>query len=208
MDDLDIDNLGSTTRDGENASTLTLAAHRDIVINGVIFDSDGDNTSGMPATFTPDGDILNLILQANTGSGGNAGIGSVRINNNINLQGGNFTASGREFVQVAGTTINTRVPAPGASSGFDPVAVFGGAGVTPDGDVNIIATNGGISANGNFIVAGDTNLIASGSIALINNANDFGLVNINGGTAVTIADANNLTVNINNNSVYIVIFNN
>ncbi len=201
VDDLDIDNIGSTTRDGENASTLTLTAHRDIVINGAIFDSDGDNTSGMPATFTPDGDILNLILQANTGSGGNAGIGSVRINNNINLQGGNFTASGREFVQVAGTTINTRVPAPGASSGFDPVAVFGGAGVTPDGDVNIIATNGGISANGNFIVAGDTNLIASGSIALINNANDFGLVNINGGTAVTIADANNLTVNINNNSV-------
>lgn len=201
VDNLDIDNIGRTTRDGENASTLTLTAHRDIVINGAIFDSDGDNTSGTPATFTPDGDILNLTLQANTGFGNNAGIGSVRINNNINLQGGNFTASGRGFVQAAGMTINTSVPAPGASSGFDPVAVFGGAGTTPGGDVNIIATNGGISADGNMIVAGDTNLTAAGNITLTNNANDFGTVAINSGAAVTIADTNNLTVNINNNSV-------
>lgn len=198
VDNLDIDNIGST-RDGENASSLTLTAHRDIVINGAIFDSDIDNDPG--TGFVADGDILNLTLQANTGPSNNASLGSVRINNNIDLQGGNFTASGVSFVQAANTTINTSVPVPAATSGFDPVAVFGGAGVTPNGDVNITATSGSITANGNIIAAGSTDLSATGTITLNNNLNDFGVVNINNGTAVTLADNNNLTTNINSNSV-------
>jgi len=198
VDDLDIDNIGST-RDGENASTLTLIAHRDIVINGAILDSDFDNEPG--GGFVADGDILNLTLQANTGSSNNASLGSVRINNDIDLQGGNFTASGINFVQAVNTTINTSVPGPTASSGFDPVAVFGGVGVTPNGDVDITATSGSITANGNIIAAGTTTLSAASTITLNNTANDFGVVNINNGTAVSLADNNNLTTNINSNSV-------
>ena len=116
VNDLDIDNF-STTKDGENASSLTLTAHRDVVINGAIFDSDFDNNPG--SGFEADGDILNLNLQANTGPSNNTALGSVRINNNIDLQGGNFTASGISFVQAANTTINTTVPAPTGSAGLD-----------------------------------------------------------------------------------------
>ena len=159
--DLDFDNAGNA-RNAENASTLTLRAHRDIIINGRIFDSDGDNVTGPPGNtvFIPDGDILNLTLEADWGGAdgteGIAGLGSVFINRDINLQGGNFSASGVDFIQNIDastsliTDINTRIPDLDFinNTGFVPDDAFGVTNApTPEGRVTIIAQNNATLGN-------------------------------------------------------------
>ncbi len=227
--DLDYDNAGTTTApNSDNASSLTLRAHRDVIINGRIFDSDSDNGN---SPFVPDVDILNLTLQADWGGNGGAnqsgtaGRGTVRINNDIDLQGGNFTASGVNYIQSASASIDTRIPALTASSGFDPVVELGASAPLPNGSVTITvqnsatlgdittragtgtltvnANNGTITGPGILTIAGTTTLSATGDINLNNGANDFNTIpiDISNGANVTLADANNLTVNINNNSV-------
>ena len=232
---LDFDNAGNV-RNAENASSLTLRAHRDIIIDGKIFDSDSDNITGTAdnPTFTPDGDVLNLTLQADWRGNGNINqtgtpnLGSVRINNDINLQGGNFSASGVDFIQAQNTTIDTRIPAVDtvAGSGFDPNSVFGAGAPTPAGSVTIsaqrnaslgnittrnstgkgnlsvTANTGTITQNDTLDITGSTTLSTSGDITLDNPNNQFnGAVNIDQGAIVRLADRDDLTVNINDNSV-------
>ncbi len=199
--DLDFDNAGKISNE-ENASSLTLRAHRNIIIDGRIYDSNGDNLTDPldNSTFEPDGDILNLTLIADWGGNGETnqrgtpGIGSVRINNNINLQGGNFTASGVDFIQAANTIIDTRIPLEvlDVINTTTPV-------LTPEGRVTITVQNNATLGNittrtgtgkGNLSVTA-TN--ANSAITQVRVLDDTG--NITGSSTLTIAGTTNLSAN-------------
>lgn len=68
---------------GTGTNTLSLIAHRHVIIDGDILDS------------TPGGDVLNLVLTANSAGGGT---GDVTINGTVNTGGGTLTTSGVNFV--------------------------------------------------------------------------------------------------------------
>ena len=194
---LDFDNAG-TNRDGsDNASTLTLQAHRDVVIEGDVFDSDGNNGIG-----NPDGDILNLTLTANyQGTGvqtGDATQGSVVVNGNIDLQGGDLTISGIDFTQDANSRISTEI------TQFDPVTEFGGPNPSlPNGDL-IVNVTGSVDAAGELNIVGATNITATGDVSLSNNNNllagDVTVAHQSTGSTlgnINIHNDTNLTVNLN-----------
>ncbi|MCF6261461.1 MAG: hypothetical protein L3J98_15080, partial [Gammaproteobacteria bacterium] len=82
-------NLDSYALQGlTNAPTLELVAHRDVIINGRIYDSSGQN------------DRLNITLTADAN---NTLGGDVLINNAIETNGGNFVANGKNItINVVG----------------------------------------------------------------------------------------------------------
>ncbi len=200
--DLDFDNAG-TNRDGaNNASSLTLQAHRDVVIRGNILDSDLDNGLGVE-----DGDILNLTLTANyTGPDGtppalfegDAGQGSVVVNGDIDLQGGDLTVSGINFTQDTNSRISTEI------TQFDPVTEFGGPNPSlPNGDL-IVNVTGSVDAAGELNIVGATNVTATGNVSLSNNNNllagDVTVAHATPGNTlgnINIHNDTNLTVNLN-----------
>jgi filamentous hemagglutinin family protein len=80
---------------GTGSNTLSLIAHRDIILNGHIFDSD----AGAGA------DLLNLILTADSGGGGN---GRVVMNGQVDTGGGDLTVSGFRWRVNSTASVNTR----------------------------------------------------------------------------------------------------
>ncbi|MFK5948230.1 MAG: filamentous hemagglutinin N-terminal domain-containing protein [Methylococcales bacterium] len=231
---LDYNGSGATVG-SDNASSLTLRAHRDINIYGSISDSDTANSVE---------DILNLTLTADWVGNGTVGTspqgaGNVNIFNNIDLQGGDFNATGVNFtVNNSGGTdyydIDTRLPGSFSASpnpGGDVTINMTGNVILGDtftdgsltvsaGAGNSISLRDSMTIGGNLILSASggitdavadssdiiditgTSQLTGGSISLNTAQIDFqNTVTIAGGTSVVLSDINNLTVNINNNSV-------
>lgn len=169
---LDYNGSGATVG-SDSASSLTLRAHRDINIYGSIFDSDTAN--GVE-------DILNLTLTADWGGDGTVGTspqgaGNVNIFNDINLQGGDFNATGVNFTVNSsdGTDyydIDTRLPGsfsatsnPGGDVTINMTGNVILGNTFTDGDLEITAGVGNsISLRDGMTIGGNLTLSASGGI--------------------------------------------